>query len=51
VSRDPSKPARWRVTRFEGEEPVGHTEAATYESALRTVVDLGGELPEPGNAE
>lgn len=36
LSRDPSKPAGWRVTRFDGEteEPYGHTEFSTYDAAL-----------------
>lgn len=24
----------WRVTRFEGDEPTGHTELATFEKAV-----------------
>lgn len=45
VSRDPSIPGQWRVTRFEGEEPVGHTEARDFRSAVATCRDYGGDLP------
>lgn len=35
VSPDPSKPGRWRATRFDiAMEPTGHAEAATFREAL-----------------
>ncbi len=38
VSKDPSKPGQWRVTRFEDAdgtvEPTGHTDAKTFEAAI-----------------
>lgn len=45
VSRDPSKPHQWRVTRFEGELPVGHVECLTYAAAVDSVYDYGGHAP------
>lgn len=35
VSPDPSKPGRWRATRFDADmQPTGHAEAATFREAL-----------------
>lgn len=53
VSKDPSKPTQWRVTRFEGDEPVGHTEAQTFRDAISVVYDYGGQVPvgEEGRVE
>lgn len=31
---DPSKPGRWRWTRFDGDGPVGHSEAPSLEAAI-----------------
>lgn len=45
VSLDPSKPGQWRITRFDGNEPTGHTECATYEAAVRELYMLGGHVP------
>jgi hypothetical protein len=40
ISKDPSKPGQWRVTRFEEEGgewvPTGHADAKTYASAIDT---------------
>lgn len=45
ISLCPSEPGRWRVTRFEGQEPVGHTTRDTWPEALEAAVrDYGGEL-------
>ena len=34
VSPDPSKPGRWRATRFDGDTPDGHEEAPTLYAGL-----------------
>jgi len=51
VSRDPSKPGRWRVTRFAREdgqwEPLGHREAEDFPKA----VELAAEDADLGSLE
>ena len=45
VSRDPSKPAGWRVTWFDDGEATGHTERATWrDAALAAVDDYSGDF-------
>lgn len=44
VSLDPSKPGRWRATRFEGEDPVGHVEAPDFAGAVRAAVESGANV-------
>jgi len=36
----------WRVTRFEGEEPTGHTQHGTFTDAVRMCLDWRGRLDE-----
>ena len=45
VSRDPSKPAQWRLTRFDSGDPTGHSEHKTWRSAaVYAVKDYRGDL-------
>lgn len=45
VSRCPSEPGRWRVTRFDGSEPVGHTTRDTLAEAISAAVtEYGGNV-------
>lgn len=45
VSRDASKPGRWRATWFSAEgEPIGHTEAPDRTTAFRRAIDHGADI-------
>ncbi len=47
VSPDPSKPGRWRATRFDRDmDPVGHTEAADFRGALEAARHAGAIFEE-----
>lgn len=47
TSKDPSKPGRWRATRFDADgTPVGHSEAETHEAAILRARDYGADLGE-----
>lgn len=47
VSKDPSKPGRWRATVFDEEgTPTGHSEAADHEGALKVAYELGADFTE-----
>ena len=45
VTRDPSKPGRWRVTWFCSEGPAGHCEAPTVKDALLAAFRYGATVP------
>lgn len=45
VSLDPSKPGRWRHTRFVGDEPIGHSDHATWRDAAKNaIITYNGDL-------
>lgn len=44
VSPDPSKPGRWRSTRFEDSQPTGHCEAPDFATALRRAYEDGADI-------
>ena len=47
ISQDPSKPGRWRVTRFDKHgEPFGHTEAKDEAAAFKEARFIGVAFPE-----
>lgn len=51
VTRDPSKPGRWRMTRFDSDGASGHIECATAADAVREAWDAGFRVVHPGAVE
>lgn len=39
IHKDSARPGKWRITRFEGDEPIGHTEPETWKDAVKIAVE------------